>query len=129
MAHEVHPKKIVKTPKGNIVLEAHDMFRTSALSNSMYTYIFTDEDLEKINAMETDKERNSFMKLKSMRKAYTVSQLTALSYITSAPFHLNDYSVEPLLDLKSFLEFIDQDMFNEILNKIKELGLVDPLSA
>ena len=128
MAHEVHPKKIVKTDKGNIVLEEPDMFRKSALSNSMYTYIFTDEDLDKINEMKDDGERDRFMKFKSMRMAYTVSQLTSLSYITSAPFHLNNYEKEPILDLKSYLEFLDEDIFSEILAKIKELGLIDPLS-
>lgn len=128
MAHEVHPKKIIETPKGNIVLEMPDLFRSTALSNSIYTYILSDEELLKLNDMQTDEERDQFIKLASLRKGYTSVQLTLLSYVTSAPFHLNDYAVEPLLDLKSFLEFADKDLLGEMMKKVQELGVIDPLS-
>jgi len=128
MAHEVHPKKIVKTEKGNIVMEKPDLLRTSALSNSIYTYILTDDDLLKINEMENEDERAKFIQLKTLKKGFTTMQLTLLSYVTSAPFHLNDYSVEPLLDLKSFLEFADAELMNSMNNAMKELGQIDPLS-
>lgn len=129
MAHEVHPKKIIETKKGKIVMEAPDMFRKSALSNSVYTYILNDDDLMKINDMKNDEERNRFIQLKSLKKGYTTTQLSVLSYVVSAPFHLNDYAVEPVLDLKSFLEFIDSETFSLMIEKMRELGTTDPLSA
>ena len=55
-------------------------------------------------------------------------QLMALSYVTKAPFHLNDYATEPLLDLKSFLEYATPQLLNEMMTAIKELGAIDPLS-
>lgn len=128
MAHDTHPKKTVKTDKGNIVMERPDLLRSSALSNSIYTYVLTDDDLLKLNTMETDEERNQYIRIKSLKKGYTTMQLTLLSYVTSAPFHLNDYGVEPLLDLKSFLEFADMKLLTEMTETMKELGKIDPLS-
>ena len=128
MAHEVHPKKIVKTAKGNIVMEMPDLLRTTALSNSLYSYVLTDEEILKMNDMATDEERNKFMQLKTLKKGYTTMQLTLLSYVTSAPFHLNDYAVEPLLDLRAFLEFADTNIINDMSVALKELGKIDPLS-
>ena len=128
MAHEVHPKKIIETPKGKIVMEAPDMFRKSALSNSIYTYVLTDDDLLILNDMQNDEERNKYIQLKSLKKGFTTMQLTVLSFVTSAPFNLNDYSVEPVLDLKSFLEFIDEDTFSKMIEKMSEIGRIDPLS-
>jgi len=128
MAHEVHPKKIIKTEKGNIVLEKPDMFRTSAMSNSIYTYILTEEDLLKINKMESGEERDKYTQIQSLKKGYTLMQLMALSYVTKAPFHLNDYATEPLLDLKSFLEYATPQLLSEMMSAIKELGAIDPLS-
>lgn len=127
MAHEIHPKKIIETKDGKIVIEKPDILRTSALSNSIYTYILSDDDLLKLNDMESADERNKFIQLKSLKKGFTTMQLTVLSYVTSAPFHLNDYNVEPLLDLKSFLEYADSELINEMGAKIKELGMIDPL--
>ena len=127
MTHEVHPKKIIKTEKGNIVMEAPDLARTSALSNSIYTYILTEDDLLKLNEIEDTKEKDRFIRIRTLKKGFTTFQLTALSYVTSAPFHLNDYTTEPLLDLKSFLEFADTDLMNQMAEKIKEIGLIDPL--
>ena len=128
MAHEVHPKKIVKTEKGNIVMEAPDMWRGSALSNSIYSYILTDDDLLALNDMKTDEERDRFIKLRTLKKGYTTMQLTVLSYVTTAPFHLNDYKKEPILDLESFIESIDAKIFAEMVEKMKEIGMIDPLS-
>ena len=128
MAHEVHPKKIVKTEKGNIVMGMPDLLRTSALSNSIYSYILTDDDLMKLNEMTNEEERAKFVQMKTLKKGFTTMQLTLLSYVTSAPFHLNDYSVEPLLDLKSFLEFADAELMNSMSKAMKELGQIDPLS-
>ena len=128
MAHDVHPKKIVKTDKGNIVMETPDLLRTSALSNSVYTYILTDEDLSVINEMEDEKERSKYIKMKSLKKGFTMMQLSMLAYVTSAPFHLNNYYLEPLLDLKSFIDFADADMMSAMTKAMKELGQIDPLS-
>ena len=128
MAHDVHPKKIIKTEKGNIVMEMPDLMRSSALSNSIYTYVLTDADLLKINEMKTDDERNQYIKMQSLKKGYTVMELTMLAYVTSAPFHLNDYGTETLLDLKSFLEFADMDLLNKMMSAMKEIGVIDPLS-
>lgn len=127
MTHEVHPKKIVKTDKGNIVLELPDLARTSALSNSIYTYILTEKDLLEINQITDEKEKDKFIKVRTLKKGFTTFQLSILAYVTSAPFHLNDYTVEPLLDLKSFLEFADTSLLNEMAEKVKELGMIDPL--
>lgn len=128
MAHDIHPKKIVKTEKGNIVMETPDLLRTSALSNSIYTYILTDEDLSIVNEMEDEKERSKYIKMKSLRKGFTTMQLSMLAYVTSAPFHLNNYYLEPLLDLKSFIDFADADIMSAMTKAMKELGQIDPLS-
>lgn len=127
MAHEVHPKKIIKTDKGNIIMEMPDLLRTSALSNSIYSYILTEDELMKLNDMEDIQEREKFLKVRAMKKGYTTMQLTILSYVTSAPFHLNDYAVEPLLDLKSFLEFADTEIMNKMSQAFTEIGKIDPL--
>ena len=127
MAHETHPKKIIKTDKGNIVMEKPDLLHTSALSNSIYTYILSDDDLLKLNEMTETADRDRFIQLKTLKKGYTTLQLSILSYVTSAPFHLNDYSVEPVLDLKSFLEFADAKLIAQMSDAIKELGMIDPL--
>ena len=128
MAHEVHPKKIIKTDKGNIVMEMPDFYRQTALSNSVYTYILTDEELLELNNISDADERDKYLKIRSMRKGYTSVQLTVLSYVTEAPFHLNDYSKDPILDLKSFLDFVDKGLFTEMVDKMTELGKIDPLS-
>ena len=128
MAPDVHPVKIIETKNGNIVLEQPDLLRTSALSNSLYTYILSDEDILKMNAMGSDDERNQFLQLKTLKKGFTTMQLTLLAYVTSAPFHLNDYGTEPLLDLRSFIEFADVELINKMSICIKELGQIDPLS-
>ena len=129
MAHEVHPKKIVETDKGKIVLEMPDMYRQTALSNAMYTYMLTDDELLQMNEIADPEERERFMKVRSLKKGYTMIQLTVLSYITSAPFHLNDYRKEPMLDLESFLDFVDKDLFMKLFKKTTEIGTIDPLSA
>ena len=123
-----HPKKIIETEDGKIVMSKPDMSRTSALSNSMYSYILSDEDLLKLNKMETDQERNEFIKIKSLKMGFTTYQLTILSYVESAPFHLNDYAVEPIFDLKSFLNYVDADLLKKMGDTMKELGQIDPLS-
>ena len=109
-------------------MEMPDLLRTTALSNSLYSYVLTDEEILKMNDMATDEERNKFMQLKTLKKGYTTMQLTLLSYVTSAPFHLNDYAVEPLLDLRAFLEFADTNIINDMSVALKELGKIDPLS-
>ena len=129
MAHEVHPKKIVKTEKGNIVMETPDMFRKSALSNSIYSYVLTEKDLLSLNEIANEKERNEFIHIRTLKKGFTMMQLTLLSYVTSAPFHLNDYREEPVFDLNSFIEFLDDKTMNDMINAMKELGTIDPLSA
>lgn len=128
MAHEVHPKKIIKTEKGNIVMEMPDFLRQTALSNSIYTYILTDEELLELNDIKDAEERDKYLKVRSLKKGYTSVQLTVLSYVTSAPFHLNDYSKDPVLDLKSFVDFVDKGIFTEMVQKMTELGSIDPLS-
>ena len=128
MAHEVHPKKIIKTEKGNIVMEMPEFLRQTALSNSIYTYILTDEELLELNDIKDAEERDKYLKVRSLRKGYTSVQLTVLSYVTSAPFHLNDYSKDPILDLKSFVDFVDKEIFTEMVQKMTELGSIDPLS-
>lgn len=125
---QVHPTKIIETEKGKIVMSKPDMLRTSALSNSMYSYILTDDELLKLNKMESDQERNEFIKIKSLKMGFTTYQLSILAYIESAPFHLNDYSVEPVFDLKSFLAFVDADLLKKLGDTMKELGQIDPLS-
>ena len=59
---------------------------------------------------------------------FTTYQLTILSYVESAPFHLNDYAVEPIFDLKSFLNYVDSDLLKKMGDTMKELGQIDPLS-
>lgn len=128
MAHEVHPTKIIETDDGKIVMQTPDMAHKSALSNSLYTYILTDDDLAELNTFDKDEDRAKFIKKKTLKKGYTMMQLTVLSFVTSAPFHLNDYMVEPILDLRSFLEFLDEKIFAKMLDAMKELGTIDPLS-
>ena len=108
-------------------MEKPDLLHTSALSNSIYTYILSDDDLLKLNTMTDTAERDKFIQLKTLKKGYTTLQLSVLAYVTKAPFHLNDYTVEPILDLKSFLEFADAKLISEMSEKIKELGMIDPL--
>lgn len=129
MARDMHPKKIIETKDGKIVMEMPDMYRQTALSNSMYSYILTDEELLQMNEITDVEERERFMKIRTLRKGYTTIQLTVLSYVTSAPFHLNDYRKEPILDLEAFLDYIDKDSFMQMVEKMKELGSIDPLSA
>ena len=125
---ETHPTKVIQTEHGNIVMSKPDLLRTSALSNSIYSYILTDEELLAMNSMASDKERNDYMQVKVLKRGYTVMQLTMLAYVTSAPFHLNDYLKDPILDLESFLGFADMDLINRMSATMKELGTIDPLS-
>lgn len=127
MAHDVHPKKIIETDDGKIVMERPDLLRTTALSNTITTYLLTDDELLSMNEMETSEERDRFMQLKMLKKGYTTLQYTALSYVTSAPFHLNDYRVEPILDIASFLEYADAELISKMADAMKGLGMIDPL--
>ena len=129
MAHEVHPKKVIESKNGKIVMEKPDLSRTTAMANSIYTYILTDDDLLALNEMKDEKERNMFIKRKSLKKGFTSMQITMLAYVTSAPFHLNDYAVEPILDLRSFLEYADTDLIAKMSKAMDELGKIDPLSV
>lgn len=56
-------------------------------------------------------------------------QMTALAYVKQAPWHLNDYAKEPVLDLASFLEYADMDLIRKMGNAMTELGTIDPLSV
>lgn len=125
-----HPTQIIETADGNIVMSKPSVKRSSALSNSIYSIILTDDELLKCNKMETDKERNEFIQVKSLKKGFTTFQLTLLSYVESAPWHMNDYSVEPILDLKSFLDYVDDkpEIMAKMKGAIEVLGKIDPLS-
>lgn len=128
---DTHPTKIIQTDDGNIVMSKPNVKRSTALTNSIYTYILTDEDLLKCNRMETDAERNEFIRIKSLKKGYTMYQLSILSFVESAPWHLNDYAIEPLIDLKAFMDYIDDkpELLRQMGDAMKEIGMIDPLSV
>lgn len=126
---EVHPSKIIETEQGNIVMEAPDTIRSTALANSIYSFILDDDDLEYLNQLTNDAERNAYIKKKSLKRGMTMFQLSVLAYVVKAPFHINDYFVEPILDLKSFLKFADLPTISKMGDAMKELGMIDPLSA
>lgn len=125
---QTHPQKIIETEQGNIVMESPDVLRSTALVNSIYSYILTDEDLEQLDAMTNAKERNAFIRKKSLKRGMTMYQLTALSYVVSAPFHLNDYTKDPILDIESFLKFASMELIADMAGVMKSLGQIDPLS-
>ncbi len=125
---QTHPQKIIETEQGNIVMESPDVLRSSALVNSIYSYILTDEDLDVLNEMTDTRERDRFIRKKSLKRGMTMYQLTALSYVVSAPFHLNDYAKEPILDIESFLKFADMELIAKMAGVMKSLGQIDPLS-
>ncbi len=128
---ETHPTLIIDTDDGNIVMSKPNVKRSTALTNSIYSYLLTDEELLKCNRMQSDNERDEFIKIKSLKKGYTMYQLSILSYVESAPWHLNDYAIEPLLDLKSFMDYIDDkpDLLKKMGETMKEIGQIDPLSV
>ena len=128
---ETHPTLIINTDDGNIVMSKPNVKRSTALTNSIYSYLLTDEELLKCNRMQSDNERDEFIKIKSLKKGYTMYQLSILSYVESAPWHLNDYAIEPLLDLKSFMDYIDDkpDLLKKMGETMKEIGQIDPLSV
>lgn len=123
---ETHPTKIIQTEKGNIVLSMPDNARLSALSNSIFTYLMSDDDLKKMDELSAE-ERDAFIVLKCRKRGYTFTQLTLLAYVQSAPFHLNDYFTDPIMDLKSFLEIADSELIGKMSKAVEELGLIDPL--
>ena len=125
---ETHPTQIIETEQGNIVMSMPDTARATAFSNSVFTYLFTDEELLEYRELEDEAQKKKYMDIRTMKRNATAMQLTFLSCIQSAPFHLNDYSVEPILDLKSFLEFVNPDIMGKMANAVKDLGLVNPLS-
>lgn len=124
---ETHPVKIIETEAGNIVMSLPDNFRTTAMSNSVFTYLFTDEDLLEYQNIEDEEEKKRFMNIRMLRRNNTATQLTILCCIESAPFHLNDYAVNPILDLKSFLEFADADLLGKLSLAIRDIGSMNPL--
>lgn len=124
-----HPSKIIETKDGNIVMEAPDTMRSTALANSIYTYILTDSDLDELNQLSDTAERDAFIKRKSLRKGMTMYQLSVLAFVSKAPWHLNDYITDPVLDLKSFLEYADMELIGKMGETMKELGSIDPLSV
>ena len=128
---ETHPTLIIDTDDGNIVMSKPNVKRSTALTNSIYSYLLTDEELLKCNRMQSDNERDEFIKIKSLKKGYTMYQLSILSYVESAPWHLNDYAIEPLLDLKSFMDYIDDkpDLLKKMGETMKEIGQIFPLSV
>lgn len=125
---ETHPTKVIETEKGNIVMSMPDLARSTAMSNSIFTYLFTDEDMERYMGMTDENEKKKLMEKCIAKRNATSMQLTLLSCVQSAPFHLNDYFIEPMLDLKSFLEFADADIMGKMANALKEIGLINPLS-
>lgn len=125
---QIHPSKIIETAQGNIVMEAPDTIRSTALVNSIYSFILTDEDLDELNKLTNEQERNEYIQKKSLKRGMTMYQLSVLAYVTKAPFHLNDYFEEPILDLKSFLKFADMSIISKMGDAMRELGVIDPLS-
>lgn len=125
---ETHPTQVIETESGNIVMSLPDIKRSTAMSNSIFTYLFTEDELIEYHNLEDDAKRKHFMQVVTLRRNMTATQLTLLACVQSAPFHLNDYSKEPILDLKSFLDFADNELIGKMATAIKELGMINPLS-
>lgn len=114
---------------GKIIMSSPDVLRITAMQNSLFSYLLTDEQIAEMEKMD-EHERTIYLNRIRVRKFPTVTLLTVLSCITEAPFHLNDYTVCMELDVKAFTTYIadKRELYNRMMTELKNIEGSDPLS-
>lgn len=115
--------------EGRIVMSTPDVLRITAMQNSLFSYLLTDEQIEAMERMDKY-ERTTYLQRIQLRKMSTVTLLSILSCISEAPFHINDYCMDMELDVKSFLTYISdkRELYNRLLTEWSNIEGADPLS-
>ena len=115
--------------EGRIVMSPPDVLRITAMQNSLFSYLLTDEQIEAMEHMDKF-ERTTYLQRIQLRKMSTVTLLSVLSCITEAPFHINGYCMDMELDVTSFLTFISakRELYNRLLTEWGNIEGADPLS-
>ena len=115
--------------EGRIYMSTPDVLRITAMQNTLFSYLLTDEQIEAMERMDKF-ERTTYLQRIQLRKMSTVTLLSVLSCITEAPFHINDYCMDMELDVKSFLTYISdkRELYNRLLTEWGNIEGADPLS-